>query len=267
MTLTTTTTARTVIGVQPTIERLVDLVTRTDPENVLGIYLHGSSAAGGLRPDSDVDVLVVTRRPLSWGERQDLVEHLVQVSGARATVTPGRPLEVTGLVLDDVVPWVYPPVCDFLYGDWLRDELGAVAVPERHENPDLAVLLTSVRQHAVRLRGPHPRDLLAPVPTEDLHRAIHDSLAALLDDLVGDERNVLLTLARMVVTLETDEIVPKDRAADIVGATLSEPYRSTLALARRGYSGQATDQWSDRRTEAYDAASHLAERIRSHPRR
>ena len=84
---------------------------------------------------------------------------------------------------------------------------------------------------------------------------------------MGDERNVLLTLARMVVTLETDEIVPKDRAADIVGATLGEPYRSTLALARRGYVGQATDQWSDRRSEADDAACHLAERIRSHASR
>lgn len=265
MTLTSTTAARTVIGVEPTIERLVDLVTRTDPGNVLGVSLYGSSAAGGLRPDSDVDVLVVTRRSLSWGEREVLVQHLVQVSGARA-VTPGRPLEVTGLVLDDVVPWVYPPVCDFLYGDWLRDEQGSVAVPERHENPDLAVLVTSVRQHAVHLRGPHPGDLLAPVPTEDLHRAIHDSLAGLLDDLVGDERNVLLTLARMVVTLDTDEIVPKDRAADLVGATLGEPYRSTLALARRGYAGEVADQWSDRRVEAQDAASLLAERIRSHPR-
>ncbi|MDQ0373940.1 aminoglycoside adenylyltransferase domain-containing protein [Cellulomonas humilata] len=47
-------------------------------------------------------------------------------------------------------------------------------------------------------------------PVADLRRSIDDSLEPLLDGLVGDERNVVLTLARMVVTLETGAIVSKD---------------------------------------------------------
>jgi streptomycin 3"-adenylyltransferase len=249
------------------VERLCNRLMRADPGGVLGVYLIGSSAVGGLRPQSDIDVLVLTKRSLSRGERQDLVDFLLQVSGARATVAPGRPLEVTGLVLDDVVPWVYPPVCDFLYGEWLRDEFCAGALPERHRSPDLAVLVTTARQHATCLSGPHPRDLLVPVPMEDLHRAVHDSLDPLLTNLVGDERNVLLTLARMAVTVETDQILPKDHAAEQVRPSLREPYRSTLALAARAYVGEVVDDWSDRRTEARITADHLARRIRSRPLR
>jgi predicted nucleotidyltransferase len=255
------------IRVESVIERLCGRLNRTGPGGVLSVSLFGSSAVGGLRPNSDIDVLVLTQRSLSRCERQDLVEFLLRFSGRRVTVAPGRPLEVTALILDDVVPWTYPPVCDFLYGEWLRDEFLTGRLPERHHNPDLAVLITTARQHATCLLGPHPRDLLAPVPTEDLHRSIHHGLAPLLDDLVGDERNVLLTLARMVVTVETDQILPKDQAADLILPSLREPHRSVLFLAARAYVGDLVDEWADRQAEARDTAEHLATRIRSQPLR
>lgn len=93
------------LGVEPVVTALLDRLERTDPGGVLGVYLFGSSAVGALRPDSDIDVLVLTRRPLSQGERQGLLEFLLQHSGRRASVAPGRPLELTSLVVDDVVPW------------------------------------------------------------------------------------------------------------------------------------------------------------------
>lgn len=135
--------------------RLTEHIKEANPGDVLGVYLFGSSAVGGLRPDSDIDVLVLTRRSLSVDERRDLVGFLLQFSGRRATVAPGRPLELTSLVLEDVVPWTYPPVCDFLYGEWLRDQYRD-RVPERHVNPDLAVLITTARQHAQCLHGRCP---------------------------------------------------------------------------------------------------------------
>jgi len=54
---------------------------------------------------------------------------------------------------------------------------------------------------------------------------------------VGEERNVILTLARTVVTAETGQIVSKDQAADLVLPSLREPHRSVLSTAARGLSG------------------------------
>lgn len=250
------------VDVDPVIDDLMGHLEKTNPGHPLGVYLFGSWAAGGLRPDSDVDLLLLTERPLSAHERRDLLEFLLRFSGRRATVTPGRPLELTSLVLDDVVPWNYPPVCDFLYGEWLRDELTNGGVPQRHVNPDLAVLITTVRQHVDCLHGPHPRDLLAPVPTGDLHRSIHDSLTPLVDNLIGDERNVLLTLARMVATVETDQIVSKDEAVERILPGLPARHRRTLSLAAQAYLGHMVDEWDQRQREARDAADHLTARIR-----
>lgn len=65
---------------------------------------------------------MLTERSLSQNERKRLVGFLLQHSGRRATIAPGRPVELTPVVIDDVVPWTYPPVCDFQYGEWLRRE-------------------------------------------------------------------------------------------------------------------------------------------------
>jgi aminoglycoside 9-adenylyltransferase len=153
-------------------------------------------------------------------------------------------------------------VCDFRYGEWLREEIVDGRLPQRHLNPDLAVLLTSVRAHARCLWGPSPAQILAPVPTRDLYRSMHDSLDTLLNDLAGDERNVLLTLTRMLVTFDTGRLVPKDEAAHQVMHDLEEPHRSVLAVAADGYLGRLRDDWSKRQEEADATAQHLAQRNR-----
>lgn len=77
---------------------------------------------GGLRPDSDPDVLVVSRRSLDQPERRALLDGLLDTSGQRARHGPGRPVELTVLVHTDVNPWRFPPQVEFQYGQWLRTE-------------------------------------------------------------------------------------------------------------------------------------------------
>ncbi len=115
---------------QAVIDRLAGHLDGHDPGGLLGLYLYGSAVLSGLRPNSDLDLLMVTERSLTVDEREGLVGFLFQFSGRRATVTPGRPLELTSVVRDDVVPWSYPPTCDFVYGEWLRTEFTDGRLPQ-----------------------------------------------------------------------------------------------------------------------------------------
>lgn len=226
------------------IREIVQLVGDVLGPRVIGAYLHGSSVLGGLRPASDVDVLVVSRRRLDDQERRALLEGLFKLSGFTAGV---RPVELTVVVQSEVRPWRFPPLADFLYGEWLRNEFKASGPPQPQPTPDLALLVTMVLAGDHPLIGPPPARVLDPIPRTDLVRASVAGIAGLLDDLDGDTRNVVLTFARIWTTLVTGQIKSKDAAADWALTHLRPQHRPVLEYAKELYLRRrySEDIWSD----------------------
>ena len=60
-------------AVMTQLDAIVGLVRGVLGGDLVGAYLHGSAVLGQLRPRSDTDVLVVSRRRLTEGERRTLV--------------------------------------------------------------------------------------------------------------------------------------------------------------------------------------------------
>lgn len=240
----------------------IDRALETD--RIIGVYLFGSSVAGGLRADSDLDLFVITARPITRDEKQRLVGGLRPIS-RRSLRPPGwRPLEVTAVNQGAVRPWRYPPRFELQYGEWLSDEeLQAQVDGGSTASPDLALLLTMVRSTGKVLVGQPPAEALDPVPREDLVRAITDEVPQLLGDLDGDTRNVLLTLARAWVTVATGEIRSKDGAADWALPQLPSDRRPPLARARDLYLKGGYGEWADEmdtvRLLAHDMAMRVEE--------
>ena len=226
------------------LEQVVQLTTDVIGDDLIGAYLHGSSVLIGLRPASDVDIVVVTRRSLDDGQRRALVAGLLPISGA---AVGARPVELTVVIQAEVRPWRYPPTGDFLYGDWLRADYQAGVVPAPGPMPGLALDIAVALAGDHPLVGPRPADVLDPVPPAYLARASVEGIPGLLESLPGDTRNVLLTFARIWTTIATGTIVSKDVAADWVLARLAPEYRPVLEFARRLYltTTYADETWSD----------------------
>ena len=74
----------------------------------------------GLRPDSDIDILIITKQELSNSIRADLTKQLLKISGSVGCIEK-RPLEVTIINQSDIVPLQFPPKCQYMYGEWLRE--------------------------------------------------------------------------------------------------------------------------------------------------
>lgn len=233
---------------------LLALVDDDDPGGVLGLYLYGSAVAGGLRPESDVDLLMVTRRSLSTVERAALTRRLLGLSGWSGhaerfpEVASRRPLELTALVAEDLHRSDGRPRRDYQYGEWLREEIAGGDLPSAERDPDVPILVKTAWAGHRTLRGA-PLAAVAPEPDDDaVRRAMLDLLPEILVGLDEDEdpsevRHALLTLARILTTLETGAIVPKDAAADRVLTLMPPEHRPVLALARDEYRGERDVDW------------------------
>ena len=57
-------------GVRSVVDRVLEFCDQLNPGRVAGLYLYGSATLGGLHPDSDIDLLLVTRSSLAVPERR-----------------------------------------------------------------------------------------------------------------------------------------------------------------------------------------------------
>jgi predicted nucleotidyltransferase len=234
---------------QQQLGRLLGLVAEVLGPDV-GAYLFGSAVLGGLRPESDLDVLVVTARPTTRPEKQRLVDGLLALSGEP------RRLELT-IVADGAL--------DFQYGDWWRREFESGNVEPWSGTAaanDLTVLIAMVLTAGRPLLGPPPAEVLGPVSRQDLIGAMLEGIGPLLADLDDDTRNVILTLARIWSTVATGSIRSKDAAADWALERLPEEHRAVLARARAIYLGDEPERWDDLRSKVRPHANHVVAEIK-----
>ncbi len=216
---------------------------------LIGACLYGSATLRGLRPDSDLDILLTLDGKMGEGERQVLTRMLLTLSAPPGT-SGRRPLEVTVVDRNILLEDVFPPAYEYQFGEWLRPDIERGNLPQPAADPDLALLLWQARSHSLPLFGEPAERLIPPVPFSRVRQAIYGALPSLLDNLEGDERNVLLTLARMWYTLSTGGLGSKDQAAEWAAARLPEPFSAPLLLAARAYRGEAADHWETEGTKA-----------------
>ncbi len=231
---------------QQQLKNSLELLKTILGQDLLGVYLFGSSLVGGLQKYSDIDLLVVTNRLTTIQEKTRLVTDLLQISGIYMKSSK-LPIEMTIVEKTAINPWQYPPHFDFQYGDWLRKsfEKGIIEPWLTYEMPDLALIITQILLKSQTLWGLEPEQLLAHVPYHDFMKAMLHDLSRLATDLEHDTRNVLLTYARIWSTLETNAIRSKPAAADWVMNHLPKIYQPVMKRAKSICLGIGNEYWDD----------------------
>lgn len=205
--------------------------------NLLAIHLYGSALDGGLKPHSDIDLLVIVATHPDAATLRYLQRDLLAISAPPGQHATLRALEATVIAHAEVTPWRHPARRELQFGEWLRQDILAGILEPPTYDPDLAILLTKARQHSIALHGPDITELLPAVPEHDFQQALADTLKLwnTAEDWHGEEANIVLTLARIWYSAQTGNIAPKNVAADWLLQHLPAQHQAIVSRARQEY--------------------------------
>jgi predicted nucleotidyltransferase len=209
-------------------------------ENFCGAYLQGSFAVGDADADSDVDYIVVTHAEVGDEQvvgLQAMHERLFELETPWAQHLEGSyfPKKLLRRVDPTRAPLVY-----FDNGS---------TMPERDNHCNTAVVRWSLREHGVTLAGPEPKNLIDPVPADELRSEVRTAMAewveyASMPTKAGGmsqrlQTLIVLSFCRILQTLESGKIASKKAAGEWALDALDAEWRGLIQQALHA----RPDQW------------------------
>ena len=206
-------------------------------DHFIGMYLYGSLALGDFDPQgSDIDFIVVTDAALSR-------EHFAALREMHARFSAGgspwaKKIEAA-YISQEVLQHTVPPEARYP-----QIEKGGTLAMEPLESGWMVQCYT-LREHGVVVAGPHPHTLVALVGREQtrqaaayaevwLEQARHDPEWLAWLRRKENQAFVVLTLCRMLYTLDRGAVASKPAAARWARQTLGTRWAALIAGALEG---------------------------------
>ena len=141
--------------------------------SLVGVYAGGSWALGGYEPpDSDLDVAVVIREPLS----EEGAARLVAAFRHEAFPCPARGLELVVYTRESAASATTDPGFELNLNTGARLTSRADREPQPGERHWFAVDRSVLAAHGIALRGPPAAEVFAPIAADDLRPVLADVL-------------------------------------------------------------------------------------------
>ena len=245
------------------IEQVTAIFQQAAGLDLLGVYLHGSLALGCFDPRrSDLDLLVVLRKPLTLPARRAVYEGLLSLSNSP------HPIEISVLQPEDLHPWRHPTPFDLHYSeDWrsrIQDDLESGLWKdwsrEGQVDSDLAAHITILHHGGICLSGPAIEEVFPRVPEEDYRASLLEDADWVMDVWQKNPAYALLSLLRELAYLEERRILSKNDAVEYGAQALPGCLHSVLRQVTAMFLGEAPSS-SICMEELWEALQYLKRKI------
>jgi predicted nucleotidyltransferase len=214
--------------------------------NLRGVYLHGSLAFGCFNPElSDVDLLILTHRPLLLEAKHGLAEGLLARSGNPQSV------ELSVLNSLQLNPWRHPAPFDFHFSEDHRermmDDLDSGAWKRWNDeekcDPDLAAHFTVTLRRGIVLSGEPISESIPSVPLKDFRDSILEDLHWARERFMDLPVYAVLNSCRGCAAIEEDLVLSKLEGADWALGKFPEQFHALISSALDAYQGRSNPEF------------------------
>ena len=209
-------------------------------DNLVGVYLHGSSVMGCFNPrKSDIDLIIVADRPLSCSDKRDLMETAVGFNA----IGPAKGIEMSVVLRKFCDPFVYPTPYELHFSaghlEWYRNDPDDYIRRMNGTDKDLAAHFTIINKRGRRLCGAPIDEVFADVPSGDYMDSIWFDVEGAAEEIAEYPTYLTLNLARVLAYKEEGLVLSKKEGGEWAIDRLPEEYRPLIRDALRDYSENA----------------------------
>ncbi len=218
------------------LEVLLESVRAVLGDHFVGMVLDGSLTGSDFDQDSDIDFIVVTDEEVS----DEQFAALQATHDRIATMDTPWAVQLEGSYISQRALRRFDPACA-THPNIERDP--GQRLKMAYHDEAWVVHRAVVRERGIRVAGPDPQTLIDPISPDELRRAMAATAPSLVAWLEREQRQirtagyqsyVVLTLCRMLYTLEHGAVVSKRTAAHWAQATLGEQWAALIERAWEG---------------------------------
>ena len=215
-------------------------------ENLVGVYLHGSSVMGCFNPQKcDIDLIIVAERPLTDADKRAYMEMVV----AYNALGPAKGIEMS-IVLQKVCnPFVYPTPYELHFSaghlDWYKDDPDDYIRRMNGTDKDLAAHFMIINKRGKCLYGAPINEVFSEVPSGDYMDSIWYDVQEAAEEITEYPMYLTLNLARVLAFKKEGLVLSKKEGGEWALEHLPAEYRPLIADAMREYSASADIVYDD----------------------
>ena len=221
-------------------------------ENLVGVYLHGSSVMGCFNPQkSDIDLIIVVSHPLTDSEKRKYTDMVVEFNA----MGPAKGIEMSIVLRDVCKPFVYPTPFELHFSaghlNWYKDDPTEYIRRMNGTDKDLAAHFTIINKRGRYLYGTPIGDVFAEVPSDDYMDSIWFDIKGAAEEITENPMYLILNLARVLAYKEDGLVLSKKEGGEWALEHMPAEYHPLIADAMREYSESADIVYDDALAKRY----------------